>query len=217
MRAESTGIDDGDVLILIMDYLKRKQLMSTMCTLEEETGVQAQEEIEELKTLKELVLKGKWEEAESFLQMVEPTAKQQYDQALFVLRKQMFMELLDEGDKRPELGELVQVLKGLEELCDKAEFKELCFFLTLTDIRQQPEFKHWTATGGRYAAYDSMSGILTPLFSSPGAAPAARRPEGPCRLEVVLSRGVRHQADSIGAPHGFEGPLLRDATPDDVA
>eukprot|EP00282_Hemiselmis_andersenii_P034922 CAMPEP_0169458598 /NCGR_PEP_ID=MMETSP1042-20121227/17519_1 /TAXON_ID=464988 /ORGANISM="Hemiselmis andersenii, Strain CCMP1180" /LENGTH=189 /DNA_ID=CAMNT_0009570993 /DNA_START=65 /DNA_END=631 /DNA_ORIENTATION=- len=188
------GLDDGDVLILIMDYLKRKQLMGTMCTLEEEAGIQSQEEIEELKTLKDLVLKGKWEEAESFLQVVEPAAKEQHNQALFVLRKQMFMELLDEGEKRPELGELVQVLKGLEELCDKAEFKELCFFLTLTDIRQQPELKHWTATGGRYTAYDAMSGILTPLFSSSAGASAARLPEGPNRLEEVLSRGVWHQA-----------------------
>ena len=127
----------------------------------------------------------------------------------------MFLELIDEGEKRPEVSQLVKVLKGLEELCEKAEFKELCFFLTLSDIHHHPEYSQWSLQGGRYTAFDCISDALTPLFGPPSAA-SKRTPHGPARLEEVLRRGVKYHAESLGATRAHPDALLRDAKPDET-
>jgi hypothetical protein len=120
----------------------------------------------------------------------------------------MFLELINEGEKRPEVSQLVQVLKDLEELCDKAEF-------TLSDIHQHPEYTKWSLQGGRYNAFDSISDALVPLFGPPSVA-SERTPHGPARLEEVLRRGVKYHAESLGATRAHPDALLRDTKPDET-
>jgi hypothetical protein len=96
----------------LQDYLRRKKLMSTVCSMEEETGMHSKEPVQvrndpeivtvliskqgqkmhteacgrgwlmgevgltsshlqEIKILKDLVLKGKWSEAETFIETIE--------------------------------------------------------------------------------------------------------------------------------------------------
>jgi hypothetical protein len=136
--------DERDVVLLVMDYLRSREHISSMVALEEETGHQAEDLGKELGFLRKLVLTGDWEAALSFLNPLQTSAPNDHRRVVFAVKKQQFLEKLESKDARPELPELVQVLKGIESLCSGAEFKELCFFLTLSDIREHGDYRAWT-------------------------------------------------------------------------
>jgi len=227
------ALDERDVVRLVMDYLKSCEHITSMVALEEETGYQSEDLGKELGFLRKLVLTGDWEAALSFLKPLQTSAPGDHKRVVFAVKKQQFLEKLESKDARPELPELVQVLKGIESLCSGAEFKELCFFLTLSDIREHGDYRTWTAAKGRYAAFQAMLTVLHPLYGA--AAPerkAAGAAEDKSRLVLLLERAVLQQAytvterngDNALAAAGLEGgthtiklPLLDDVTAHDIS
>ena len=124
----------------------------------------------------------------------------------------------------------MQVLKGLEGLCSPGEFKELCFFLTLSSIREHAEYRSWTPAGGRYAALTAMLEVLQHLCGPAGGEEAPAGAGAGARLELLLRRAVRMQAALLRDPDGAlllgeaQGdatalplPLLRDVECGDLA
>ena len=226
-------LDERDVVLLVMDYLKHREHITAMVALEEETGHQSEDLGKELGFLRKLVLTGDWEAALSFVKPLENSAPHDHTRVIFAVKKQQFLELLEGKDARPELPELVQVLKGIEPLCSGAEFKELCFFLTLSDIREHGDYRAWTATKGRYATFQTMLTVLHPLYGA--TAPEGKgkgRGEGKSRLVQLLERAVLNQALTVkernGEPalaatgldrgeHTIALPLLQDVTVHDIS
>ena len=228
-------LSERDVVLLVMEYLKSREHITSMVALEEETGHQMEDLGKELAFLRKLVLTGDWDAALSFLTPLQTSAPNDYKRVIFTVKKQQFLEKLESKDARPELPDLVQVLKGIEPLCSGAEFKELCFFLTLSDIREHGDYRAWTAAKGRYAAFQSMLSVLHPLYRA--AAPDVRdagKPEGTSRLMLLLERAVLHQArtvterngqsalasvglDGEGQTHTITLPLLHDVTAHDIS
>ena len=148
--------DERDVVVLVMEDLKSREHITSMVALEEETGHQAEDLGKELGYLRKLVLSGDWDAALSFLKPLQTSAPDDHRRVMFAVKRQQFLEKLESKDARPELPELVQVLKGIEQLCSGVEFKELCFFLTLSDIREHGEYRTWTVAKGRYSACASL-------------------------------------------------------------
>jgi hypothetical protein len=225
-------LDDRDVVVLIMDYLKSRELITSMVALEEETGRQSEDLGKELGFLRKLVLAGDWEAALSFVKPLQTSAPSDHTRVVFAVKKQQFLELLESKDSRPELPELVNVLKGIESLCSGAEFKELCFFLTLSDIREHGDFRSWTATRGRYATFQAMLTVLHPLYGAASTdSKAAGTREDKSRLVQLLERAVLQQALTVkqrnGEPalnaegldevHTIALPLMHDVTAGDIS
>jgi len=226
--------EERDVVLLVMEYLKSREHITSMVALEEETGHQTEDLGKELGFLRRLVLTGDWDAALSFLTPLQTSAPDDYRRVVFAVKKQQFLEKLECKDARPELPDLVQFLKGIEPLCSGAEFKELCFFLTLSDIREHGDYRAWTAAKGRYAAFQSMLTVLHPLYRA--AAPdrkEAGKTEAKSRLVLLLERAVLQQARTVternGQPAlasvGLDGegahtitlPLLHDVTAHDIS
>jgi hypothetical protein len=225
--------DERDVVVLVMEYLKSREHITSMVALEEETGHQAEDLGKELGFLRKLVLTGDWDAALSFLKPLQTSAPDDHRRVMFAVKRQQFLEKLESKDARPELPELVQVLKGIEQLCSGVEFKELCFFLTLSDIREHGEYRTWTVAKGRYSAFQSMLTVLHPLY---GAAPERSKGTGSTetksRLVQLLERAVLQQAGSVTRRNGESAlatagletgshtitlPLLRDVTAHDIS
>eukprot|EP00802_Teleaulax_amphioxeia_P007180 Tamp_07186.p1 GENE.Tamp_07186~~Tamp_07186.p1 ORF type:complete len:795 (+),score=198.64 Tamp_07186:32-2386(+) len=225
--------EERDVVLLILEYLKSRQHITSMVALEEETGLQGDDLGKELAFLRKLVLTGDWDAALSFLKPLEASTPGDHARVVFAVKKQQFLEKLESKDARPELPELVQVLKGIEALCSAAEFKELCFFLTLSDIREHGDYRTWTVAKGRYAAFQAMLTVLHPLYGSWSTDQAACK-DAKLRLLVLLERAVLQQARTVTersgqtalASAGLESddgahvvalPLLHDVTARDIS
>ena len=224
--------DERDVVLLVMEYLKSREHITAMVALEEETGHQSEDLGKELGFLRKLVLTGDWDAALSFLKPLQTSSPADHTRVVFAVKKQQFLEKLESKDARPELPELVQVLKGVESLCSAAEFKELCFFLTLSDIREHGDYRTWTVAKGRYAAFQAMLTVLHPLY---GAAPDRKfSKDAKSRLLLLLERAVLQQArtvterngqsalakvglDGEEGPHTIALPLLHDVTARDIS
>ncbi|EKX37220.1 hypothetical protein GUITHDRAFT_155025, partial [Guillardia theta CCMP2712] len=198
---------DKDVALLVMGYLQDRGWLSAMTAMEEESGFQMEDYGKELNFLRKLVLRGEWKNAEEFIRPLQSSVKEDYARVLFAVRKQQFLELLDDAESRPELPELVKVLKGLEELCSRSEFKELCFFLTLSDLREHGDYRSWTVSRGRYDTFQSMLKDLHPLYGSLPDPNSTRLHSGR-RLQLLLERAVLHQASQVA---GRNGEKLLDA------
>ena len=54
-------------MLLIIDYLREQNLVKSMLQLEEESGISLHRYEKEIKFLRELVLKGQWEDVERLL------------------------------------------------------------------------------------------------------------------------------------------------------
>eukprot|EP00960_Hanusia_phi_P064401 765784-Hanusia_phi.AAC.2 len=198
---------DQEVALLVMGYLEDKGWLSAMTAMEEESGFQMEDFGKELNFLRKLILRGEWKNAEDFIKPLQSSVKEDYARVLFAVRKQQFLELLDDVESRPELPELVKVLKALEELCSRSEFKELCFFLTLSDIREHGDYRSWTVSRGRYETFQSMLKVLHPLYGSLPDSDKTKLSSGK-RLQLLLERAVLHQASQLS---GRNGEKLLDA------
>ncbi len=132
---------------------------------------------------------------------LEASAPGDHTRVVFAVKKQQFLEKLEDTDARPELPQLVQVLKGIEALCSAAEFKELCFFLTLSDIREHGDYRSWNVAKGRYAAFQAMLTVLHPLYGSWSEDQNACK-DTKLRLLVLLERAVLQQARTVMERNG---------------
>lgn len=95
-----------------------------------------------------------------------------YDRSLFLVEKQIFLEMLNAQTNPTSVGEgnetssemLVSQLKVLEGKCSLEEFHGLCFCLTVKSLSNHPEYKSWTVHGGRFELFDSMLKHLQSVF-----------------------------------------------------
>ena len=57
-------------------------------------------------------------------------------------------------DNKPNIDELVVLLKEMEQLLTKDDYKNLCFFLTLNSVQEHPKFHDWSVYKGRINTFE---------------------------------------------------------------
>lgn len=57
------------------------------------------------------------------------------------LKKQQYFELIN---SKPDVEVLIQLLKSIEQLTSPETYKNLCYFLTLSSIREHPDYVDWS-------------------------------------------------------------------------
>lgn len=67
-------------------------------------------------------------------------------------------------DTKPLLHSLLQALQRLEPGSTREEFNDLCFCLTLPDLKGHAEYSTWTPQLGRLWCFEALRGYLGLLF-----------------------------------------------------
>ena len=71
----------------------------TLVSLENETGVNLFEYNREITFLRQLILDGHWSDAEEFLKPLKEHPKFEYNNSIFEIRKQKFLEAVEQDVK----------------------------------------------------------------------------------------------------------------------
>ncbi|KAJ7958802.1 Protein TOPLESS [Quillaja saponaria] len=121
----------AELLFLILQFFDEEGYKETSHKLQCESGLYF-----DMKYFEEMVLEGRWDEAEKYLSGFTKVDDNKYSTKIyFEMRKQKFLEALDSKEHARALGILMKDLKvfsaGYEEL-----FKEMTRLLTFNDIRE---------------------------------------------------------------------------------
>eukprot|EP00743_Colponemidia_sp_Colp-15_P004540 GILK01004894.1.p1 GENE.GILK01004894.1~~GILK01004894.1.p1 ORF type:complete len:854 (+),score=139.34 GILK01004894.1:105-2666(+) len=186
-------IQNDDIVILIMDFMKQQQLYGSLLALEHETNVCLERYGKETAFCRSLVLDGQWEDAENFLKPLQNRPGFDFKKVLFEIRKQRFLELLDNQSLSPAVTELVDGLKDLEDKCSKEEFNGLCYCLTLERLTDHPDYKTWTPQKGRLLAFEKIRPFLVHIYPDERSRQQASDSMEPNRLVSLLKQALLYQ------------------------
>ncbi|KAK7383491.1 hypothetical protein VNO78_29170 [Psophocarpus tetragonolobus] len=126
-----------DLKFLILQYFQEANLKEAARTFGRESGLYF-----DLKYFEELVLEGKWDEAEKYLSGFIRIYDDNYSiKMYFEIRKQKYFEALDNKDRHKARDILLKDLKVFAHR-NEAVVKDLSYFLTVDNIREvKPTYK----------------------------------------------------------------------------
>ena len=147
----------------VLDFLKSHEYYKAFIALEQESGVRLHSYGKEIDFLYDLIMEGRFEDAEKFIAPLRSRPEFNHTQVLFEIRKERFLEALETSDS-PNLQELVAELKEIESLSNKEEFNALCYCLSLNKITDHPDYQNWSIWRGRYQCFDSSISFFSLIF-----------------------------------------------------
>eukprot|EP00795_Rhopilema_esculentum_P010553 gene10553-19286_t len=167
MNEAKIRIREEELLKLVLDFLKSRNLFVSMRTLEKESGVVNSPYTDDILFLRELILDGDWDEVLMFAQPFDGLADFNAKQFKYLILKQKFLELLSlkshvvgrQGTNSIE--EVMKTLKLLEETCpSKEEYSNLCWLLTVPNLSERSEFKDWTLDNSRLKCFNAVLEVI---------------------------------------------------------
>ena len=158
--------DEQEMLRAVGSFLERCGHIKAMWALEKSSGVATFLHGRDVAFVRELLMDGAFDEVQHFLKALQGSINaKDYNEAVFVVRRQQFLELLSgEAKSTPAVDDLVQALKPLEPLCSPQSFHQLCFCLTLPALTDHPDLRDWTAHGGRLDCFKRLLPHLSAHF-----------------------------------------------------
>ena len=146
-------ISQKDVLLVIMDYLRDHNLLSSLYQLDKESQLSLFKYSSEVQFLRSLVLEGQWQDAEGFVKTIfenstftedqttgvrdnqQSQEMMAHNQIKFQIKKQIYLELLFANDLEKNQNYVVELIKEMEALgnSQEAHFK-LCDLLNYSRL-----------------------------------------------------------------------------------
>ena len=84
-----------EVILMLLDYLREHNLLSSMLAVEQETGLSLFKYSNEIHFLRQLILEGNWSQVESLLKAVAAKGnKFELGRAMFQIKRQTYLETL---------------------------------------------------------------------------------------------------------------------------
>lgn len=84
-----------DVLLMLLDYLREHNLLSTMLALEKESNISLFKYSNEISVLRQMILDGNWAQVENLLKAVASKGnKFELRRAMFQIKRQIYLEML---------------------------------------------------------------------------------------------------------------------------
>lgn len=157
-------IKEEECVLLILDYLRQRRLFHALHALETETNVRLETYGAEAEFLRNLLMEGAFEDALAFLKPLEHHHVFDYQRAVFLVKKQRFLEMVAAERLSPAVVELVDGLKELEPCCSKEEFNTLCYCLSLKKLQDHPEYRDWTIHRGRMECFEVVKPLLLTIY-----------------------------------------------------
>jgi len=84
-----------EVLLMMLDYCREHNLLSSMLTLEQEAGLSLFKYSNEIMFLRQLILDGNWPQVEGLLKAVAGKGNNfELGRAMFQIKRQTYLEML---------------------------------------------------------------------------------------------------------------------------
>ncbi|GFZ08333.1 transducin family protein [Actinidia rufa] len=151
-----------DVIFLFLQFCHEEGLTKTAHMIEHETGA-----FFDMEYFEDLVLSGNWDEAEKYLSGFTRLDNDKYSiKIYFEIRKQKFLEALDEHDHKRALDILVKDLKAFAESNEEL-YKEMTRLLILDDFRKHESLSSYGDTlSARRLMMNELKNVMEadPLF-----------------------------------------------------
>ncbi|KAA8521603.1 hypothetical protein F0562_012276 [Nyssa sinensis] len=151
-----------ELLYLVLQFCDEEDLKKTAHMLEQETGL-----FFDMNYFEDLVLSGIWDEAERYLSGFTKLEDDKYSMKIyFEIRKQKFLEALDECDRVRALNILLKDLKVFAS-SNEDLYKEMTQLLTLDDFREHDSLSFYGDTrSARTRMTSELKNIIeaNPLF-----------------------------------------------------
>ncbi|KAI7987452.1 Protein TOPLESS [Camellia lanceoleosa] len=151
-----------ELILLILQFCHEEDLKKTAHMLEHETGV-----FFDMEYFEDMVLFGNWDEAEKYLSGFTRLEDDKYSMKIyFEIRKQKFLEALDEHDRARALDILLKELKVFA-ISNEELYKEMTQLLTFDDFRNHgPLSMYGDVLSARKCMMNDIKNIIEadPLF-----------------------------------------------------
>ncbi|KAF5743337.1 hypothetical protein HS088_TW09G01404 [Tripterygium wilfordii] len=127
-----------ELIYLILQFLDDEKYKDSVHKLEQESGV-----FFNLNYLEELILAGKWDEAEKYLNAFTTITDNRFTMKIFFeIRKQKYLEALDKHERGTAVEVLLNDLKVFAPF-NESLYKEITQLLTLEDFRQNQQLANY--------------------------------------------------------------------------
>ncbi|OMO90760.1 hypothetical protein COLO4_18896 [Corchorus olitorius] len=138
MAAEKKSALNKELLFLILQFCNDEGYKRTAHMLERESGCYF-----DMEFFGDMVLNGKWEKVDKYLSGFTKVDDNKYSTKIyFEIRKQYFLETLDNNDRAKALDILMKHLKVFAQ--DHEElFREMTLLLTLDNIRENESLRYY--------------------------------------------------------------------------
>ena len=141
-----------EVLLMVLDYLREHNLLSTMLALEKESNLSLFKYSNEIGVLRQMILDGNWAQVENLLKAVASKGnKFELRRAMFQIKRQIYLEMLSASQLDKEA--LQWVLNDLQPYCEEEVFTSLCMILSLPKLTDSPQYRDWTVSKGRLSCF----------------------------------------------------------------
>ena len=141
-----------EVLLIMLDYLREHNLLSTMLALEKDTGLCLFKYSNEINVLRQMILDGNWPQVENLLKAVAVKGtKFELRRAMFQIKRQIYLEMLSASQL--DKDSLQWVVNDLQPYCDEETFHSLCMILSLPKLTDNPQYRDWTVSKGRLSCF----------------------------------------------------------------
>ncbi|XP_045799635.1 protein TOPLESS-like [Trifolium pratense] len=167
-----------ELMFLVLQHFQEEGLMETAQTFGRETGLYF-----DCKYLEEMVLNGKWDEAEKYLSGFMKLEDSKFSiKIYFELRKQKYLEALDSNDRGKALEILMKDLKVFS-LENEEVFKDMTQLLTLNNIREHKSLS--TYQDAIYGRKNVMNEIREIIEKHPML-------DGKLKFPAIQSQSLKH-------------------------
>lgn len=157
------ALSHEDTIKLVLHFLDSHSFAKSRAALEQESGVRLVSYGKELDFFYDLILDGRFEDAEKLIFPLKQRSQHSYNRVISAVHTQKYLEAL-ENSADPNLEELAKLLKGLEGICEPEEFNNLRYCLTLNSISEHPRFSGWSVYGGRARCFTKCLEELREIY-----------------------------------------------------
>lgn len=141
-----------EVLLMMLDYLREHNLLSSMLALEKEVSLSLFKYSDEINVLRQMILDGNWPQVENLLKAVAVKGnKFELRRAMFQIKRQIYLEMLSASQL--DKDSLQWVVNDLQPYCDEETFHSLCMILSLPKLTDSPQYRDWNVSKGRLSCF----------------------------------------------------------------
>ncbi|XP_065849213.1 topless-related protein 1-like [Euphorbia lathyris] len=197
-----------ELVFLILQYFNEEGLQAAARMLEQDSGFYFN-----MNFFEELILNGKWDEAEKYLSGFTKLGDDKYSNKIyFDIRKQKFLEALDKNDRAKALEILINDLKVFASENEEL-YTEMARLLTFNDIREHDSLS--TYKDAESARKLIMLELKTIIEASPVFCDKLEFPAVKCqRLRRLINQALNWQ--HINCRHSQPDPVINTLFEDHV-
>lgn len=201
MASKVISIQEEHILKLILEFLISRKHYKPARSLEKETRVKTNAYSENISFFRDLVLDGDWAAVKEFGEPLADVPAFEYCKFNFLVVKQEYLEILFEKyegnvitDELALRDRLLACLQNLERYCtSKEEYNKLYWYLSVSSLRNVPEFYKWSVDSSRMQLFEEMLELLKQFIPVGEPNGATNNYGSEDRLLVLLCKGSLYE------------------------